>query len=96
MIIEDIWYIKEFFTCYDEDVIYRSPMRYPSEDDSVCSYFYHNESDEFHIVIFENNEVWQINSEHEIQGVELKTLEKFEIRFKSFTGDNLEDKNILL
>jgi len=57
--------------------------------------YYHEEMDNFHITISDDNEVYQLNTDHEIFGCELKTLDEFKIRFKSFTGqefDAIEEK----
>ena len=52
--------------------------------------YFHNEWDNFKIIIDnKSNEVYQLNSDHEIQGIELITLEDFKTRFKSFTGEQL-------
>jgi hypothetical protein len=51
--------------------------------------YYHKENN-FHISITKDGEVYQLNSDHEQQGIELDTLENFKIRYKSFTGENLE------
>jgi hypothetical protein len=50
---------------------------------------YYHQLEDFNIIITNDNEVHQLNSDHEIQGVELKTLNEFKVRFKSFTGENL-------
>jgi hypothetical protein len=41
---------------------------------------------EFHIIVFDDNSVYQLGTEAETIGVELKTLKDFEIRYKSFIG----------
>jgi len=42
---------------------------------------------EFHIIVFDDdNSVYQLGTEAETIGVELKTLEEFKIRYKSFIG----------
>ena len=50
-------------------------------------YYFHKECDDFHIVITPNNEIYQLNTDHELYGIELKTLENLQNRFKSFTGE---------
>ena len=45
----------------------------------------------FEIIIYNDGVVYQLNSDHERQGIELDTLDNLKIRFKSFTGENLED-----
>ncbi len=53
--------------------------------------YYHNEMDNFHIIVSDDNEVYQLDTDHEIFGCELKTLDEFKIRFNSFTGEDFED-----
>lgn len=50
--------------------------------------YYHNEED-FEIIVYNDNSVFQTNSDHEKQGIELDTIDNFKIRFKSFTGKDL-------
>lgn len=50
---------------------------------------YYHQLENFNIIITNDDEVYQLNSDHEVQGVELKTLNEFKVRFKSFTGENL-------
>ena len=50
--------------------------------------YYHN-GENFEIIVYDNNSVFQTNSDHERQGVELDTIDNFKIRFKSFTGEDL-------
>lgn len=71
MRLDEIKYIEKHFQKYTET--------------NIGKLYIHNE-ESFSIVITENNEVYQLNSEHEIQGIELETLDKLHLRFKSFTG----------
>jgi len=51
-----------------------------------AKWYYHNMW-EFHIIVFDDdNSVYQLGTEAETIGVELKTLKDFEIRYKSFIG----------
>ena len=58
---------------------------YSSETDKK---YYHN-GENFEIIVYDDNSVFQTNSDHERQGVELDTIDNFKIRFKSFTGEDL-------
>ena len=84
MKVEDLDIIKNHFEEYSKGT-YHSPIYFGNDS---CIKYYHKKEDDFHIAIFENCEVYQLNSDHEIQGVELIDLEQFKIRFKSFTGEN--------
>jgi len=50
---------------------------------------YYHKMENFYIIISRDNEVYQLNSDHERQGIELDTLENLKTRFKSFTGEDL-------
>jgi hypothetical protein len=74
--------LRDNFTLYSsadyKDFYYYKPRK--------CGKYYHNEAD-FHIVVFDDdNSVYQLNTDHEIFGVELKTFPAFKKRFESFTG----------
>lgn len=49
---------------------------------------------EFHIIVFDDNSVYQLGTEGETIGVELKTLKEFEIRYKSFIGRKFMNSKI--
>jgi hypothetical protein len=52
-----------------------------------CARYYHDEEN-FKIIIFEeDNSVYQLDTDHQIFGVELKTFADFKKRFESFTGE---------
>jgi len=53
--------------------------------------FFHKENDNFHIIITPENNLYQLNTDHEVWGIELETIEDLKVRFKSFTGENLEE-----
>ena len=53
------------------------------------SYFHKGE--EFHLVVCEDDSVYQGGTEADIIGIELKDIEALKIRFESFTGDKLEN-----
>lgn len=48
--------------------------------------WYNHNMWEFQIIVFDDNSVYQLGTEAQTIGVELKTLEDFEIRYKSFIG----------
>lgn len=60
-----------------------------------CKKYTHKEHDNFQIAIIEEEdgsmEVYQTNTDHEIWGIELQTLEEFKIRFRSFIGAEVEE-----
>ena len=62
---------------------------YTSREDG--KYYFHKENDNFKIIITPDKELYQLNTDHEPWGVELDTIDNLKIRFKSFTGENLED-----
>jgi hypothetical protein len=88
MKVEEILEIEKHFRKYSESdyIDYYEPKPIP-----VRGKYIHNEWDNFKIVIFEDNEVYQLNSDHEIQGVELEGLDDFKIRFKSFMGESMTE-----
>ena len=57
---ETIKEIEQYFTQYKEG-IYRSPYYGGNESCKKC---FHKEEDSFHIAIFDNGEVYQLNSDH--------------------------------
>jgi hypothetical protein len=62
---------------------------YTSREDG--KYYFHKDEDNFKIIITTDNELYQLNTDHEPYGIELDTIDNLKIRFKSFTGENLED-----
>lgn len=84
MEIKDIEYIEQYFDCYSTSDYLDMYQRFPVRGN------YSNREFEFMIVISKEGEVWQTNSDHDITGVELVTLEDFKVRFKSFNGEELE------
>lgn len=83
---DDIDRILEHFTIYTTKDYVDSYMC--GQQQEVIGKMYHNEED-FYLVIFTSGEVYQLNSDHERQGIELKTIKQLETRFKSFTGEKL-------
>lgn len=68
----------KYFTKYNEEL--------------NSDYFFHKRED-FHIIVFKDdnfNAVYQMDDGCGTCGVELETLEDLKIRFKSFTGEDLE------
>jgi hypothetical protein len=62
---------------------------YTSREDG--KYYLHKNNDNFQIIITTDNELYQQNTDHEPWGIEIDTIDNLKIRFKSFTGENLED-----
>jgi hypothetical protein len=62
---------------------------YTSREDG--KYYFHKDEDNFKIIITTDNELYQLDTDHEPYGIELDTIDNLKIRFKSFTGENLED-----
>ena len=62
---------------------------YTSRKDN--KYYFHKDEDNFKIIITTDNELYQLNTDHEPWGIEIDTIDNLKIRFKSFTGENLED-----
>tara|TARA_Y100000389_G_scaffold182673_1_gene199483 strand:+ start:529 stop:810 length:282 start_codon:yes stop_codon:yes gene_type:complete len=83
---EEITEIQKHFTCYSKN----DYVGYLYEPQKVIGHYYHTEEDYFKIIIFEDDSVYQINSEHETQGIELEDYDKLAKRFESFTGTNIE------
>lgn len=77
---KDLEIILKKFTMYSdkEYIEFLCPER-------QAKWYYHNMW-EFHIIVFDDNSVYQLGTEAETIGVELKTLKDFEIRYKSFIG----------
>jgi hypothetical protein len=65
-------------------------IRYGSDLQDGNKYF-HKENDNFKIIITKDNELYQLNTDHEPWGIEIDNIDNLKIRFKSFTGENLED-----
>ena len=80
--------VEKHFEKYSEGT-YTSPYCFGNE---TCKKYYHKKEDCFQIAIFESGQLYQLNSDHEKQGIELKTLDDLKIRFKSFTGEEFEIK----
>ena len=83
----DIKKTEKYFVKYTEG-IYRAPDYFSSE---TCKKYYHKKEDYFHIAIFEGGDVYQLNNDGEVQGIELNTIEELKVRYKSFTGEELEN-----
>lgn len=79
---KDLKEIEHYFISYKKGTYYSS-YSHPINDSNFLS---HNDIDWFQIVIFPNDSVYQLNTDHESYGIELKSLEDFATRFKSFTG----------
>ena len=62
---------------------------YTSREDG--NKYFHKDEDNFKIIITTENELYQLNTDHEPWGIEIDTIDNLKIRFKSFTGENLED-----
>ncbi len=55
------------------------------------SYYFHEKEDFFQIYITKDNKIYQLDTECQPFGIPMKTLSDLKIRFKSFTGENLEN-----
>ena len=82
---KEIQEIEKYFLKYSSrdyhDMCSNEPLR--------CSRYLHK-WEEFQIIVFEDGEVYQSGSDHEVEGIELKTFDDLKTRFKSFTGENVE------
>ncbi len=78
MDIKDLNQITQYFVQY-------------GKDEQLGHKFFHKENDNFKIIITPDKELYQLNTDHEPYGIELDTIDNLKIRFKSFTGENLED-----
>jgi hypothetical protein len=61
------------------------------KDEQLGYKFFHKENDNFKIIITPDKELYQLNTDHEVWGIELETIEALKVRFNSFTGENLEE-----
>lgn len=84
---EDLNKIEKYFEKYSEGEYHSS---FGSNDKQNAKSYYHK-WECFYLIVFDNGDVYQLNSEHEIQGVELNTFDSIKIRFKSFTGEDVEN-----
>lgn len=74
--------LKVFTEYYDGEYHgFHSPSR-------KARWLYHNEEN-FKIIIFDDNSVFQIGTEADTIGIELKNLSALKKRFESFTGEKL-------
>ena len=78
MDIKDLNQITQYFVQY-------------GKDEQLGHKFFHKENGNFKIIITPDKELYQLNTDHEPWGIELDTMDNLKIRFKSFTGENLED-----
>lgn len=85
MTTEEIKQIEEYFRQYSDSDLYDV-----LGNQIKARWFSHKEEDYFQIVIFEDNEVYQAGTEANTIGIELKTIQDLQVRFKSFTGAELD------
>jgi len=85
MDIKEIEELEQWFDKYSES----DYVSYFSPNEPVRGNYTHK-WECFSIVIFKNNEVYQTNSDHETQGIELKTMDEMKVRFESFVGEPIE------
>lgn len=67
---------------------------YTKDAENSCEHYFHK-SEAFQLIIFNGNEVYQENTDHEAMGIELMNLRYLKMRFTSFTGldfDSLEPR----
>ena len=88
MDIKEIEELEQWFTKYSES----DYVDCCTPPEPVRGSYYHK-WESFDIVIFKTNEVYQTNSDHDTQGIELKTMDDIKLRFKSFTGEPIEKLN---
>lgn len=86
---EEILEIEKHFTKYNEGDYIDARMRKPQP---IRGKYFHNYEDYFHIIIFEDGTIYQLNSDHELQGIELKSYNKLVERFESFCGERMDYK----
>ena len=82
---EEIQKIEKYFTKYSDND-YVDCM---TKGEPVIGHYSHNEED-FYIVIFKDQRVYQLNSDHDTQGIELVDYDKLVERFESFTGERID------
>jgi hypothetical protein len=84
MEIGEIKKVLKVFTeyCDGEYLEFLSPPR-------KARWLCHKEEDYFKIIIFDDNSVFQIGTEADTIGIELKNLSALKRRFESFTGEKL-------
>jgi len=86
---EDLKKIEKYFTLYSEGEYVDC---YSNESGEKMKKYYHKEYDEFKLIVFEKGgDVYQLNSDHEIQGIELVGFESLRVRFSSFEGEDISD-----
>ena len=72
-------YFKKFFEREYGRVYDAEPVK--------ARYYWHKGYFDFPIIVFiKTKEVYQLNSDHEVTGIELKTFVDMCVRFKSFMG----------
>lgn len=84
MTTEQIKQIEEYFTEH-----WSGDYKDAFGNTGQCKKYFHKEEN-FYLIIFDDGEVYQANTDHEIFGIELKTIQDLQIRFKSLTGGELE------
>jgi hypothetical protein len=62
----------------------------PSCHPQAAKWYFHKGEDYFQIAVFETGEVYQAGTEADLIGVELRTFKDLQIRFTSFTDENIE------
>ena len=90
---EEITELDNYFTCYSTGP-YFSAFYSPKIENSrqICRKLFHNEHGNFHIIIFDDDlEVYQANTDHEIFGIELESIDKLKTRFESFIGEKIDN-----
>jgi hypothetical protein len=81
---KDVKTIKKYFIEYsDKDYC-------DTNKSDKCKWYYHKDEN-FYIIIFDDNSVYQSGTENNYIGIELKTLKDLKTRFKSFTGENYDN-----
>ena len=81
---EEIIEIEKVFTMYS-DSEYTSSYDIPKK----AKWYLHRGDYEFQIIIFEDGLVYQVGTEANTIGIELKDIESLVRRFESFTGEDI-------
>lgn len=77
--------LRKNFTKYS-DMLYTDFLEKPRK-----ASWYYNKEEEFHIIVFvEDDTVYQLGTEANTIGIELKTIAALKRRYNSFTGEKLK------
>ena len=95
MVKEDLEKTLKYFSLYEwsynKDEVRTIDCCY-QQVNTKGMYWSNNMDSDFEIVVLEDDSVYQVGTEADTIGVELKTFEELRIRFESFTGEKLSEK----